>query len=52
MAGRWVFAIAAICSFVGQYGFFRMARREKQAKSLADGRDPGEPSQAKETARS
>ena len=34
--GRWVFLVCALCSLFGQYGFYRMARREKAERALGD----------------
>ncbi len=40
IVGRYVFLVCAICSFVGQYGFYCMARREQREKAAQATRQP------------
>ena len=39
-AGRYVFAICALCSFVGQYGFYRMSRRPPAVAPATAAKEP------------
>ena len=40
MGGRYVFGICALCSAVGQYGFYRMSRKYAMLRTAQDGAMP------------